>query len=168
MAAVSAAIAVGIFLLDLVTKRLIMGWEVLPTPYDSYEVIPGFFSLVNWRNRGAAWGILQNRMPLLALLSASVFLAVVYAYRQVVDGWPERSVALGLFLGGIAGNLVDRLCYDGVVDFLLFYVRDLQWPAFNVADSAICVGLGLYLVSSFLRPEPVPIETATAAPPPSS
>lgn len=147
-----AQIAAIILVLDQWTKRLIMTAETLRFG-DQMEIIPGFFSLVHVRNTGAAWGILANRTGFLALLSAVVLVALAIWFHRFTGGWRERAWAISLIMGGIAGNLIDRVAYGSVVDFLNFTFGSYQFPAFNVADSAICVGVGLYILSTFLRPE---------------
>ena len=115
------------------------------------DILPGFFSIVHVRNTGAAWGILRGQTMLLAILSVGVGAGIVLRFRQLVEGHRERVWALGLVLGGIAGNLVDRVLWGSVIDFLSFYYRSFEWPAFNVADSAISCGVGLFVLSSLMR-----------------
>lgn len=138
-----------LLILDQVTKALIEKYFT-----ETIVVIPGFFNIVKVGNPGAAWGIFAgHRWPLLAI-SIGFFLFVVFYFRKLTEGWPERYYALALVVSGIFGNSIDRVWRDGiVVDFLDFYVSKYHWPAFNVADSAICIGVGLYMISSFKRPE---------------
>ena len=130
----------ALLVLDQVSKWLVMAFipEHRPVP-----VIPGFFDLVNIRNRGAAFGFL-NRSDIewqfwlfLAATLVSVWAIAVLARntRQ-----PLLLVGLGLILGGALGNLIDRLRFRAVVDFLDIYWRGWHWPAFNVADMGLCVG----------------------------
>jgi signal peptidase II len=94
-------------------------------------------------------------------------LAVLVVFRRkIMPPGRIHRVALGLLCGGIAGNLFDRLRLDYVTDFLDFYVRDWHWPAFNIADAAICIGVGIYLLGSlFAKPPPAGTERPpTAAP----
>lgn len=137
-----------VFALDQLSKLLILHYWPLNT---QSAVIPGFFSIVHFRNPGAAWGLFAEHTGLLALLSAVVMAAMVFWFDRLVEGFPERALALGAVFGGIAGNLVDRVVHGEVVDFILVYWRSFQWPAFNVADSAISCGVTLFVVSSFLR-----------------
>ena len=138
-----------LLILDQVTKAIIEKYVT-----ETIAVIPGFFNIVHVGNPGAAWGIFAgHRWPLLAI-SIGFFLFVLFYFRKLTEGWPERYYALALVVSGIFGNSVDRIWRDGiVVDFLDFYVSKHHWPAFNVADSAICIGVGLYMISSFKRPE---------------
>lgn len=115
---------------------------------ESREVVPGFFSLTYLRNPGAAWGMFGGHNMMLTLLSI-IMLAVIFIFRRsfLSDTWEHR-IALGLMAGGILGNLMDRVRWGYVVDFLDFNIVGYHWPVFNVADSAICVGVGIYIVSS--------------------
>jgi len=162
------ALGLAVLALDQVTKGLILlHW---PLGYHR-QVIPGLFSLVHFHNPGAAWGMFARHTELLAVLSAVVLAALVIWFDRLVEGFPERALALGLVFGGIGGNLIDRVAYGEVVDFLLFYWRSFQWPAFNVADSAISCGVAAFVLSSFFRhreagPQPAPQGAAEVPAPP--
>ncbi len=149
----------GVFLLDQVSKKAVMSYLEFP---DERVVIAGFFSLVHWRNTGAAWGMFHDKNLVLAVVDllalAVLFLSRHRLYVQTRLG----ATALGLMFGGILGNLTDRLLRGHVIDLLYFYVRrrtenggqvDMGYPAFNVADAAICTGVGLLFLLS-LRREP--------------
>ena len=141
-----ALIAVTVAVLDQLTKWLVVRFV---GPEESRVVISGFFNLVNWSNTGAAWGIFQHYNLVLAVISLVTVLAL-YLFRRSfqLQHWGPR-IALGLITGGIIGNLIDRIRVGYVIDFLSFYVGQYHWPAFNVADSAICVGVGLYIILSW-------------------
>jgi signal peptidase II len=141
-----ALIAVTVAALDQLTK-----WLVVRSigPEESQVVITGFFSLVNWTNTGAAWGIFQHYNFVLTAISLLTVLAL-YLFRHSFQlSRPGPRIALGLIAGGIIGNLIDRIRIGSVIDFLFFYAGRYHWPAFNVADSAICVGVGLYILLSW-------------------
>jgi len=145
-----------IFLLDQLTKHLVISAWPIGT---RYSLIPGFLDLVHFRNSGAAWGILQGHSRLLGALSVVVLgLLVVYS-DYFTEGRRVRAVALALICGGIAGNLVDRFLRGEVIDFIFFYFRRFQWPAFNVADSGITCGVVIFIASSLLFPGPPPEST---------
>ena len=129
-----APIAILIALLDQLTKLLVMRWvdPDLPVP-----VVDDLFQLVNWGNTGAAWGMFQNSNLILASISVVTLVVICIFRRSFQIHLLGSKIALGLIAGGIAGN---------VVDFLDFSFRGHHWPAFNVADSAICIGVGVYLV----------------------
>ena len=136
--------------LDQATKHVVRASFAL---HESRPVIPGFFSLTYVQNRGAAWGILSGWGFLLVAL-AVVMLVVLARYRAKIfgDGLLGR-IAFILLAGGIIGNLIDRAVLGYVVDFLDFYAGRSHFPAFNVADSCICVGVGLYMVASLALPQ---------------
>ena len=138
-----APIAILIALLDQLTKLLVMRWvdPDLPVP-----VVDGLFQLVNWGNTGAAWGMFQNSNLILASISVVTLVVICIFRRSFQIHLLGSKIALGLIAGGIAGNVVDRFRYSHVVDFLDFSFCGHHWPAFNVADSAICIGVGVYLV----------------------
>jgi signal peptidase II len=156
-------ISAAIILFDLVTKWLVVQRIDL---HEAVPVIPDFFQLVHVRNTGAAFGLGANAaskvVPLLLNVGAiAVFgVVVVYALRSAVT---DRLLQTGLhlILGGAIGNLIDRFRFGYVVDFLDVYVGNHHWPAFNVADSAICIGIALLFLDMRKKPESE-TETATA------
>lgn len=151
----------GIFALDWLTKRWI---EQNVSFWDTHTVIPGFFSIVHAQNRGAAFSILADapdtvRAFVLIGLSGVVTLVVAWMFRSSLmksEGYTESGrLALAMVLGGALGNLYDRILRGSVTDFLLFYWQEWQFPAFNVADSAISVGAVLLLIDLWLQKETV-------------
>jgi signal peptidase II len=140
-----AIIAALILVLDQVTKLIALRELTLGVPVP---VIDGFFSLTLIMNPGLAFGMLaQTPTPwrwVVALLSvAALAVLLVMAVRLLPAGGAVSVLALGLIFGGAVGNLIDRARFGAVVDFLDFYWRSYHWPAFNVADSAISVGVTL-------------------------
>jgi signal peptidase II len=143
-----------VILTDAVTK-----WAVAASIdlHEAIPVVPNLFQLVHVRNTGAAFGIGANTdsqlVPLLLNTGALAvfFVVVVYAFRAAVT---DRllQVGLHLILGGAIGNLIDRFRFGYVVDFLDFSLRDHHWPAFNVADSAICIGIVLLFLDMRRKP----------------
>ncbi|MBC8207201.1 MAG: signal peptidase II [Kiritimatiellales bacterium] len=115
---------------------------------ESLEVIPGFFNLVYVRNPGAAWGMLGGQQVILIALSVVVFILLAVFHRRVLNPTLDHRIALGLMLGGVLGNMIDRIKLGWVTDFLDFHIGTHHWPSFNVADSAICIAVGIYLLSS--------------------
>ena len=119
-------------------------------------VIPGYFDLVNLRNRGAAFGFL-NRDDIewqFWLFIAATILAtgVILSLLRSAARQPVLCIGLGLILGGALGNLVDRLRFRAVIDFLDFYYGPWHWPAFNLADTGICIGTGLACICLWHKP----------------
>ncbi len=147
------SLAIVLFALDRLTKWVI---EENVSLTDSYSVIPGFFDIVHTQNRGVVFGLFHETAGgwqtglLVVLTFAAVGLLSALLWRpQRVD--PRAFWGFAFVLGGAAGNLFDRLVWGQVTDFLLVYVGQYQWPAFNVADSAIVAGSGLLLLD-VLRP----------------
>jgi signal peptidase II len=139
-------IAAAIAAADQSTKWLVLRFV---GDGESRAVINGFFNLVQWRNTGAAWGIFQDYNTVLAIVSVLTIL-VLYLFRHSFQLHHKSSrLALGLIAGGIVGNFVDRVRFGYVVDFLDFFIGRYHWPAFNLADSAICVGVALYVIFSW-------------------
>lgn len=146
---------VAVVALDQATKRLIMASFDM---FEVLEIIPSFFNLIYVTNTGAAFGFLAGEQALwrqLFFVGVALFaLAVLFfTYRHYRSHGRLYTHAIGLIAGGALGNLIDRLLYGAVVDFLDFYVGDLHWPAFNVADSAITIGVGLFLMASMKHPQ---------------
>jgi len=141
-------------LVFLVLDQLTKYWVAAEIPFGARQtVIPGFFNLTYVTNTGAAWGILSGRYWLLLSISAAVFCAAIWYLRFLTEGWKERYFAIFLVMSGILGNSIDRVFRGAVVDFLQFYIGKYVWPSFNVADSCICVGVFIYILSSLFRPE---------------
>lgn len=144
----------AIVVFDIWTKWLVIQRIDL---HEAIPVIPKFFQLVHVRNTGAAFGLGANAdsrlIPLLLNLGAiAVFLVVVvYAWRAAVT---DRVLQTGLhlILGGAIGNLLDRFRFGFVIDFLDVFVGTHHWPAFNVADSAICIGIALLFLDMRKKP----------------
>lgn len=122
--------------------------------YESYRIIPGFFSLTYIRNKGAAFGILADsslRIPFFIAVSALAILGILWFLRQRDDTQRVGNLALALIFSGAVGNLIDRVRLGEVIDFIDVYWRQYHWPAFNVADSAIFVGVALLLIEMWLE-----------------
>lgn len=143
------ALGLLVYAIDQATKWLALHHLEWGRPV---VIIPSFFNLTLVHNTGAAWGILRNQSFLLTLLAAITLVVLCLMRRHFTYTHSSLRIALGLLLGGIAGNLTDRLLRGHVVDFLSFYLGRFQWPAFNIADSAICIGVGLYAIHSFRNP----------------
>jgi len=139
------ALAAGVVALDQITK-----WLVVRALLEGERVpLLPVLSLVRWHNEGAAWSMLSDAggwqrwlFVALALLFAAF---VVYELRRLAPGQWLMGVVYGLLLGGALGNLIDRLLYGHVVDFVLFHYGSWSFPAFNVADSALTVGAALWI-----------------------
>ena len=158
-------IAVSIVVLDQLTKAIVLrslGYT------QEKVVIDGFFKFVNWWNTGAAWSMFRGNNRWLALIAVAAVIILFFSRHHFDSRTLLGQVAFGLIFGGIVGNLVDRLCRGHVVDFLYFYLpqsggAEVGFPAFNVADSAICTGVGLiFLVTLRSERNSSPAESSTA------
>jgi signal peptidase II len=140
-----------LYILDQITKFLVLA--NIPT-HMTIEVIPGFFNLVQVHNTGAAFGMLKdNNWFFIGLASVALIAVAVMAKRGCFLDTPTR-LGAALLASGILGNLTDRLLHGYVVDFLDVILPWYgHWPAFNVADSCICVAAFLFLISGFTAPK---------------
>lgn len=146
------AFAVGgaVLLLDQFTKIVVEKSFIL---HESRTVIDGFFNLTYVLNYGAAWSILSGHGWFLLLIAGLVLAGSIWKFRYLTEGYAERFIAVFLVFGGVFGNSIDRIWRGAVVDFLDFYIKSYHWPVFNVADIAICCGVGIFMLSSLLRKE---------------
>ena len=161
-------LSLPLYALDRITKHLVLNSI---DPDRPIIVVPDFFHLVNITNTGAAFGSFRNNNTFfiaISFIAALLALVLLLVRRHPVDSQPRsawwtpnawRDVSLGLLLAGVLGNLTDRLLYGHVVDFLLF---DLHvpfahpWPAFNVADSCICIAVIFFVIHSFRHEKKAP------------
>ena len=117
-------------------------------------VIPGFFDITYALNRGAAWSILEGYGWLLLAVAGAVLAAALVFLRYLSEGYAERYIAIFTVISGIIGNSIDRIWRGAVVDFIsLHYHEGYHYPIFNIADCAICIGIGVFMLSSILRPD---------------
>ncbi len=116
---------------------------------ESVEVIGDFLRLTHVQNPGGAFGLFREAGGTFTLLSVIAVAVLLWALWRVPPRAGLSRLALGIILGGAVGNLVDRLRFESVVDFFDVGVGELRWPVFNVADAAVVVGVGLFLVFSF-------------------
>ena len=151
-------LSLPLYALDQWTKHLVL--QYVPLDGGPVHVIAGFFDIVNVTNTGAAFGSFKGNNTFFVALSCVALLVVVVLLvrRRASDVW--RDVSLALLLAGILGNLTDRLLHGHVIDFLLFdFGRNAPsilhpWPAFNVADSCICIAVVCFIIHSFWEKKP--------------
>jgi signal peptidase II len=150
MLALGLATALGVAILDQLSKAAILVHFAGRT-FDIDRITP-FFNLVLTFNRGMSFGLFNAGSGLNALVfslvAAAIVAGLIYWLRRVTGGF--LAVAIGLIIGGAVGNVIDRIRLGAVVDFLDFHVGAWHWPAFNLADSAICVGVAALLLDSLL------------------
>lgn len=155
-------VALAVFIFDQITKLAIVAnipWEKgNPTYYfnstnQPIKVIDNFLYIVHITNEGAAWGILSGQTYLLSSI-ALLALAAVWIFRDSL-GFASKlgRVSLGIFCGGVLGNLFDRIYYGHVIDFIDVHIPfiNYRWPAFNIADCGITIGVVLYIISVFIE-----------------
>ncbi len=146
----------AVVVLDQLTKWYVR--QELPL-YESVSVIDGFFSITHARNPGGAFSLLAGashgfRVPFFFLASATAIVVLIYFLRQIPADQRWLLFAVAGVLGGALGNLIDRIAFGHVTDFLLVYWRQYQWPAFNVADSFITIGVTILIGHSLFARNP--------------
>ena len=144
---VLAIVAVTI-IVDQLTKFLVVKYMTLG---QSISVIDNFLYITSHRNEGAAWGILQGKMIFFYVVTV-VVIGLVILWIRKLDIKKEKLlvIALSLILGGALGNFIDRVMYQHVVDFINTYIFGYDFPIFNIADSALCIGVFLMAVDAIL------------------
>ena len=138
-------IILGIVILDQVTKIMIVN-EVAYAANN--VVIPGFFSITHRVNTGAAWSVFEGQMTMFYIITV-VALVIFGYYFKDVDFKNKKMYSLGIsiLIGGTIGNFIDRIRVQGVIDFLDFVIFGYDFPVFNVADIALNVGIGLFIIA---------------------
>src|SRR3989304_1285681 len=137
-------ISLVIIVLDQITKHLVLKYM---NPFESIEVFP-FLHIVSVRNTGGAFGMFKSvGSTLFIAVSVMAIIFVIWLLIRAKEGY----FGLSLILGGAIGNLIDRLHYGWVMDFIDFSIGKFHWPAFNVADSALTIGVIVVLLSSQLH-----------------
>lgn len=135
-----------VIIVDQVVKMMIL--KTMPL-YHSIPVIPGFFNITHIQNPGGAFGFLADqsstlRVFVFLVISSFAVCLIFWFYRSTPETHPTLATGLAMIFGGAIGNLIDRVRFGKVVDFLDFYIGTLHWPAFNVADSAITIGIVIF------------------------
>ena len=140
-------IALLIIMVDQITKWLVVKYMTLG---ESIPIIENFLYITSHRNRGAAWGILQGQMWFFYIVTTVVIIGIVFYIRKFSTD-KLTGISLGLILGGAIGNFIDRIFRNEVVDFVHTYIFSYSFPVFNVADSALCIGVGLLVIAMFME-----------------
>jgi len=151
-----ALVALGVLAFDQLTKLAVL--KLLGYSQERV-IVDGFFKFVHWGNTGAAWSFFtqfSDSNQWLAIFALIALLALFVTRHHFDSHTMLGQISLGLIFGGIAGNLVDRFAHAHVIDFLRFYLNrrggnEIGFPAFNVADSAICTGVGLLFLLSWQK-----------------
>ena len=145
----TAAIILGA---DQVTKQIVI--NTIEHNSEGVVAVEGFLKFVKWYNSGAAWSMFQDSSIPLAILSFVALIALIRFRHQFEIETSMGKIAIGMLIGGILGNMIDRIAYQHVIDFIRFYINkrgggELGYPAFNIADVGICVGVGLLFVMTW-------------------
>jgi signal peptidase II len=148
------AIGLVVVLLDQVSKHLIS--SALPLN-SGFEAAPGFLNIVHVRNPGAAFGLFSHLPPhLRSYFFLGISITAVLGILSVVALSQEITLltllGLSFFFAGALGNFLDRIRFGEVVDFLDFHIGVYHWPAFNVADMALCLGTGFFVIHCLFKP----------------
>lgn len=149
------SIALLVLLLDCLTK---WGARVKLDPYQPLELIPGFLRFSYWENSGVAFGLFDTvasawKPYVLASIAAVAVVAIIIYSVHVPAERRLMQAALAIITGGILGNFIDRVARGCVIDFIDFHIYDtFRWPTFNVADSAITIGIALLLIDTIKNP----------------
>lgn len=141
-------IAVLVIIIDQFSKWLVIKNMEL---YEQIPIIENFFYFTSHRNSGAAWGILQGQMVFFYIITTIVVIGIIYYMETFAKGDRLFSLSLSLILGGAIGNFIDRLFRKEVVDFLDFIIFSYDYPIFNIADSALVIGVILVFITLFLE-----------------
>lgn len=140
-------LAIIVIIIDQWTKWLIDKRMEL---YESIPIIENFFYITSHRNKGAAWGILQGQMAFFYIITVVVIVGIIYYMQKHAMDNRLLAISLSLLLGGAIGNFIDRLVRKEVVDFLDFIIFTYDFPIFNIADSALTIGVFLFIIVTFL------------------
>lgn len=135
--------SVIVLLIDQIVKLLI---KTNINLNEEISIIPNFFSIQYLKNTGAAFSILENQTILLAITSIICISVIIYYLKKEENLTTAMYLSFGLVLGGILGNLIDRIVYQGVIDFLSFQIFNYNFPVFNIADIGITIGVLLLII----------------------
>ena len=140
-------ISIVIFLVDQMTKLLIYNNSSLD---NSVNIIPNFFSITYTKNYGAAWSIMQNQRLFLIMISLAALLLICYIMYKEKKINKYQNMYYGFLIGGIVGNLFDRIIHGYVIDFFDFNIFGYNFPIFNISDIFIVVGIIMVIIETFL------------------
>ncbi|MGN4846400.1 lipoprotein signal peptidase LspA [Bacillus cereus group sp. MYBK134-1] len=141
-------IALFVIAIDQISKWLIVKNMGLGT---SIPIIDNVLYITSHRNRGAAWGILENKMWFFYIITVVFVVFIVFYMKKYAKTDKLLGISLGLILGGAIGNFIDRVFRQEVVDFIHVYIFSYNYPVFNIADSALCIGVVLIIIQTLLE-----------------
>lgn len=140
-------VAAVVIVLDQITKTLVRQYLALGDSWAPFPVIGDFFRFLYWQNRGAAFGSFQNAGPILTIVRIFITVFIITFYQKVEIKDQLMKVSVSLMLGGAVGNLIDQFTMGFVTDFIAVG----RFPIFNIADSAVTIGVGLMLLDMFIK-----------------
>ena len=140
-------IALFIIGIDQLTKWIIVSTMELG---ERITVIENFFYITSHRNSGAAWGILQGQMLFFYIVTVVVVIGIIYYMQKFAKNDTLLAIGLSFVIGGAIGNFIDRLFHQEVVDFADFYIFNYNFPIFNVADSALTIGVIIVIIATIM------------------
>lgn len=136
-------LTLGIIGLDQLTKQLVKRNMELG---ESIEVFGEYLQITSHRNQGAAWGMFQGQMTFFYIVTAVVLAMMVYIYAKEAKGKPMLQIGIGFLVAGAIGNLIDRVIYQKVIDFVDVLIINYSFPIFNVADASLTVGVATLII----------------------
>lgn len=140
-------ISILTLIIDIISKQLVLN---LMIEYQSINIIPGFFNLTLAKNTGIAFSFLEGKLPLIIIMTMIIIL-IILKYLKHSNPNKYESICYGLIIGGAIGNLLDRIIYHYVIDFLDFKIFNYSFPIFNLADTAIVIGVILLIILSVIE-----------------
>lgn len=141
-------IALVIIIVDQLTKWLVVRYMEIG---ENIPIIHNFLYISSHRNRGAAWGILEGQMYFFYIITVGVVIGLIVYLQKLPKDQPWMKLALSLMLGGAIGNFIDRVLHQEVIDFINTFIFTYDFPIFNVADSALVIGVGIILILTILE-----------------
>lgn len=157
------AIFALVLIIDQLTKHFVRSWfaradVMADASHGIIDVVPGLLRFVYVKNTGAAWGMMSGSVTILGLLAVLALVSIYFLRRALQIKRTPMQVAFGLLVAGIAGNMIDRLTFGYVVDFIDFNFSGWSFPTFNVADMGISIGVFLYILISLFEAPKKPVE----------
>jgi len=153
--------ATAVVVIDQLSKYVLLQHFGEPACVDRREIVTAFLDLVSTCNRGMSFGLFNTgqglSVPIFSLAAAAIVVVLLFWLSRVRS--EILANAIGMIVGGAIGNVIDRVRFGGVIDFLYFHAGSWYWPAFNVADSAICVGVAIMLFEGLLSRRRIPPAT---------
>lgn len=140
-------ISILTLIIDIISKQLVLN---LMIEYQSINIIPGLFNLTLTKNTGIAFSFLEGKLPLIIIMTMLIIF-IILKYLKTTKPNKYESICYGLIIGGAIGNLLDRIIYHYVIDFLDFKIFNYSFPIFNLADTAIVIGVILLIILSVIE-----------------